>query len=243
MKLRLQKVLAAAGIASRRAAEDLIRQRRVTVNGRLAVLGMQIDPVSDKVAVDGDRVPVDLQKRYLMLNKPAGVITTRSDSKRRNTVMDLIDVKERVFPVGRLDVATEGLLVLTNDGDLAHRLAHPSFGVEKLYLAQINGAFGPREMAKLKRGVRVDASGRPAKATRVLIRGATRGRTPRTLVEVGVHEGRNHVVRKMFEASGRPVTRLTRIGFGPLTLGRLRPGQARELSRAEVASLYRAVGL
>lgn len=242
MKLRLQKALASAGIASRRAAEDLIRQGRVTVNGRPASLGMQIDPSSDKVALDGDRVPINPNKRYLILNKPPEVITTRTDPKGRPTVIDLVNVKERVFPVGRLDGATEGLLLLTNDGDLAHRLAHPSFGVEKLYLAQVEGRFGPREAARLKRGVRIDES-RPAKATRVSVRGVTRGRDPRTLVEIGVHEGRKHVVRKMFETIGCRVTRLTRIRFGPLRIGRLRPGEFRDLTASEVSALYRAVGL
>lgn len=204
---------------------------------------MRVDPAVDRIAVDGDRVPIDSTKRYVIFNKPAGFITTRRDPEGRQTVFDLIDVAERVFPVGRLDAQTEGLLLLTNDGDLAHRLAHPSYGVEKVYLADVEGHWDPIHSKRLiEEGVRID-SGRKARATKVRVRGSTGARTPKSLVEIGIHEGRKHVVRRMLEASGYPVRRLTRIAFGPLRLGRLGPGRYRDLTASEVASLYRAVGL
>lgn len=242
--VRIQKVLSAAGIASRRGAEDLIRQGRVTVNEKIAVLGQRVEPSSDLIRVDDQRVPSDSSKRYLMLNKPQGVITTRSDPRKRPTVLDLVEAKERVYPIGRLDAATEGLLLLTNDGELAHRLAHPSFDVDKIYVAEVDGHVDPKTVAGLVReGVHVDASGRRARAEKVRVIGARRRPASRTVVEITIHEGRKHVVRKMLERSGHPVRRLVRTAIGPLRLGRLRPGEHRDLTPAEVASLYRAVGL
>lgn len=242
--VRIQKVLSAAGVASRRAAEDLIRQGRVTVNGRTAALGQRIDPASDVIRVDDERIAADLGKRYLVLNKPGGVITTRSDPQKRPTVVDLVGEADGVYPVGRLDAATEGLLLLTNDGDLAHRLAHPSYGIGKVYLAEIDGLFDAKQATRLvKTGVRIDDSGRKARAEKVRILGTRTRPAPRTVLELTIHEGRKHVVRKMLESSGHPVRRLVRTAFGPLKLGRLRPGEHRDLTQAEVASLYRAVGL
>lgn len=241
--VRIQKVLAAAGVASRRGAEDLVRAGRVTVNGGKAVLGTRVEPAKDVIAVDGERLPTDPTRRYLILNKPAGFITTRSDPQGRPTVLDLVAARERIFPVGRLDADTEGLLLLTNDGDLAHRLAHPSFGIDKVYVAEVEGALAPAEFTRLtSEGVRIDA-GRKAKAAKIRRLATVGGRRPRTTVEITVHEGRKHVVRKMLGALGHPVRRLVRTGFGPLRLGRLGSGRYRELSPREVAALYRAVGL
>lgn len=242
--VRIQKVLSAAGVSSRRAAEDLIRQGRVTVNGRKAELGRRVDPASDRVEVDGERVAADPGKRYLVLNKPAGVITTRSDPQKRPTVMDLVSTDAQVYPVGRLDAATEGLLLLTNDGEVAHRLAHPSYEVSKVYLAEVEGLFDAVRGARLiKSGIRIDESARKAKAEKVRVLGTRSRPAPASILEVTVHEGRNHVVRKMLEATGHPVKKLVRTAVGPLKLGHLRPGEHRELTPREIASLYRAVGL
>ncbi len=242
---RLQKALARAGIGSRRAVEELIRAGRVKVNGKPATLGQRVDPSKDSVEVDGGRIPLDAALAYYVLYKPAGVITTSRDPRGRRTVLDLIDVAERVYPVGRLDAATEGLLILTNDGELAHRLAHPSFEIPKTYLARV---FGVPDRAAARRlmgeGVAIDdsATSRPARADRVRIL-APGGSWKEGLLEITVHEGRRHVVRRMLAALGHPVRRLVRISVGPLKLGRLAPGSYRRLTPAEVASLYRAARL
>lgn len=236
-------MLAEAGVASRRAAEDLIRSGRVTVNGRPAVLGQRVDPSRDVVAVDGGRLATDPGRVYYALNKPAGVITTARDPRGRKTVLDLVGVGRRVYPVGRLDVATEGLLLLTNDGALAYRLTHPSFEVEKTYVAEVSGLLDRAAAARLTReGVPIDG-GRPARPARVRILKTVAGREPRSLVEIAIHEGRKHVVRAMLERSGHPVRRLVRTAIGPVRLGRLASGTYRKLTQAEVSSLYRAVGL
>lgn len=242
-KVRLQKVLAAAGVASRRAAEQLISQGRVTVNGKPAELGQKVDPQADLVRVDGSRIATNLKKVYFALNKPEGVITTARDPRDRTTVLDLIGVGERVVPVGRLDVATEGLLLLTNDGELVHRLTHPSFEVEKVYVAEVAGVVSRGTLEKLtKQGVRIEA-GRPARAVKARTLDTRRGGGGRSVIELTIHEGRKHVVRKMLEEVGHPVRRLTRTAFGPISLGRLKSGDYRALTASEVSSLYRAVGL
>lgn len=246
---RLQKALARAGMGSRRAVEDMIRAGRVRVNGEPAVLGQRIDASKDSVEVDGSRVPLDATRAYYVLHKPAGVITTSRDPAGRKTVLDLVGVPERVYPVGRLDAATEGLLILTNDGELAHRLAHPSFEIPKTYLARVAGVPDRSAIRRLVgEGVDIGRRGEGgaqrelARADRVRIL-APGGAWKEGLLEITVHEGRRHVVRRMLAALGYPVRRLVRISVGPLKLGRLASGSYRRLTPAEVASLYRAAGL
>lgn len=240
--VRLQKVLAQAGIASRRAAEDLIRQGRVSVNGTPAVIGQRADPSVDRIEIDGRLVFVDEDKRYLIFNKPPGVVTTAADPQGRPTVMDLVGEETRLFPVGRLDMGTEGLLVLTNDGELAHRMTHPSFEIAKTYVAEVKGSVGRSALRRLTQGVEID-DGRPAKAVHARVLDSLKGSDPRSVVELTIHEGRKHVVRRMLEGLGFPVARLTRTAIGPLRLGRLASGSYRNLTREEVEALYREAGL
>jgi 23S rRNA pseudouridine2605 synthase len=235
---RLQKVLAHAGFGSRRAMEELIAAGRVRVNGRRAELGQRVDPTKDVVEVDGSLVPLLPDLVHYLLNKPAGVVATASDPQGRPTVLDLYEGDRRVWPVGRLDADSEGALLLTNDGELTHRLTHPRFEVPRVYLAEVRGTPRPPALRALARGVELD-DGRTAPA-RVRVRGA-RGAT--SLVEITVTEGRNRQVRRMLESVGHPVTRLVRVRIGPLMLGRLRPGTYRRLGAGEVSALYRSVGL
>jgi 23S rRNA pseudouridine2605 synthase len=229
---RLQKALARAGLGSRRACEDLIRAGRVTVDGRVASLGDRVDPARARVEVDGARVPLDPGLRYFALNKPPGVVTTARDPQRRPDVSAYLPRGPRVFPVGRLDRETEGLLLLTNDGELANRLTHPRYGVEKEYLAEVDGVPSDRALSRLVRGVRLeDGVARARAAVRVA---RTRGRTGVRLV---MTEGRKREVRRMLAAVGFPVRRLVRVRVGPIRLGRLRPGGVRELEPAEVRRL------
>lgn len=242
-RVRLQKLLAGAGIASRRKAEDLIRKGLVTVDGQPAVLGERVDPTASVVEVSGRRVSLDPGKHYYALNKPAGVVTTRRDPEGRTTVLDLVGFAEHVVPVGRLDAATEGLLLLTNDGELSHRLAHPSYEVPRTYLAEVKGTPGRIALRRLtEEGVPI-GGGETAKADRVEIKDLRQGRDARSLLEITVHEGRKHVIRRMLSAVELPVVRLVRTRFGPLRLERLKPGSYRRLTPDEVAELYRAVGL
>jgi len=228
---RLQKVLARAGIGSRRVAEDLIAEGRVTVNGRIAVLGARVDPEADLIEVDGAAVGTRADLVHYLLNKPAGVVTTASDPQGRPTVVALVPDEPRVFPVGRLDADTEGLLLLTNDGELAHRLTHPSFGVDKEYLAEVRGSPSRGALRALRQGVALDdGPTAPAKASLV---------SP-TVVRLVIHEGRNRQVRRMCDAVGHPVARLVRTRIGPLSDDRLRPGTWRRLTPAEVRSLQQA---
>ena len=235
--IRLQKVLASSGIGSRRACEELIAAGRVAVNGRVVrEMGTRIDPASDLVAVDGVPVPVVPDLVHLALNKPRGVHSTMSDDQGRPCVGDYVaDRTDRVFHVGRLDAESEGLLLLTNDGALAHRITHPSFGVPKTYLVQIDGRPSRRLPQQLRSGVELDDG--PARADEARIIGGT---DYATQIEVVIHDGRNRVVRRMFDALGHPVRRLVRTAIGPLALGELRPGKVRHLSVAEVRSLYKA---
>ena len=236
-RIRLQKALASSGIGSRRACEELIVAGRVSVNGSVVrELGTRVDPTTDEVAVDGVTVPLVPDLVYLALNKPRGVLSTMADEAGRPCVGDYVaDRADRVFHVGRLDADSEGLLLLTNDGTLAHRITHPSFGVPKTYLVQIDGR-APRRLAQqLRAGVELDDGLARADAARIV--GATDAGTQ---VEVVIHDGRNRVVRRMFDALGHPVRRLVRTHIGPLPLAELRPGRLRALSPPEVRSLYQA---
>jgi len=225
---RLQKVLAAVGLGSRRACEELIAEGRVTVDGEVAELGRRVDPDVARVEVDGVPISVRPGLVHYLLNKPAGVVTTASDPQGRPTVLDLVPPQPRIFPVGRLDAATEGLLLLTNDGDLTHRLTHPSFGVEKEYLAEVDTPPTRGELRRLREGVDLE-DGRTAPARVTLV--------PPRAVRLVIHEGRNRQVRRMLDAVGHPVRRLVRTRIGPLTDRRLRPGEWRPLTPAEVRRL------
>lgn len=238
MEERLQKVLAHAGVASRRAVEEMIAGGRVTVNGRPARLGQKVDPTKDEVQVDGSRVPLQTDLVWYVVNKPTGVVSTASDPEGRPTVVELVDAPARVWPVGRLDIDSEGLVLLTNDGDLTHRLTHPSFEVPKTYLVEVSGGLGDQAIRRLLKGVELEDG--PASATRVQV---VDRRPGGTLVEVTITQGRNRQVRRMFEAVGSRVLRLVRVSLGPLMLGRLKPGRARRLGPEEVRTLYRAAGL
>ncbi|CAN5781558.1 pseudouridine synthase [soil metagenome] len=225
---RLQKVLARVGIGSRRVCEDLIEEGRVTVNGEVAELGRRVEADEDLVEVDGAPIGVRPGLVYYLLNKPAGVITTASDPQGRPTVMGLVPEEPRVFPVGRLDLETEGLLLLTNDGELANRIAHPSHGVEKEYLAEVRGEPSRATLRKLREGIELeDGITAPAQASLV---------AP-TLVRLTIHEGRNRQVRRMLDAVGHPVVRLIRTKLGPLTDRRLAPGAWRPLALPELRAL------
>ncbi|MGH8981208.1 MAG: pseudouridine synthase, partial [Acidimicrobiales bacterium] len=228
---RLQKVLARAGIGSRRACDELIERGRVTVNGAPAEPGKRVDPRADAVAVDGVPVPVAPDLVYYLVNKPSGVVTTASDPEGRRTVVDLVPAAPRVFPVGRLDYDTEGLLVLTNDGELAQRLAHPSHGIAKEYLAEVEGTPSAGALRRLREGVELDDG--PTQP-------ATVGSVSPGLLRIVIHEGRNHQVRRMCEAVGHPVRRLVRTRIGPVADTSLRPGRWRLLSSVEVRALYGA---
>jgi len=228
---RLQKTLAAVGFGSRRACEQLIVDGRVSVNGLPARLGQRIDVEHDTIAVDGVSVPVRPGFVCYLLNKPAGVITTADDPYDRPTVVALVPAEPRVFPVGRLDADTEGLLLLTNDGDLAHRLTHTSFGVEKEYLAEVEGAPRPADVRMLREGVELDDG--PTAPARVSL-------TAPNVLRITIHEGRNRQVRRMCEAVGHPVTRLVRVRIGPIADRGLAPGSFRALTTAEVRSLESA---
>lgn len=232
--VRLQKVLANAGVASRRASEDLIVRGRVRVNGEVVTeLGTRIDPEADLVDVDGQAVQLDASKRYVMLNKPTGVVSSMRDDRGRQDLRRFAgEWEERLFNVGRLDAETSGLLVLTNDGELAQVLAHPSFGVTKVYIAKVRGTVTAQTIAKLTRGVDLDDG--PIRADKARLLDSSRGSS---LVELTLHSGRNRIVRRMMAAVGHPVTELVRRQFGPLHLGTLPAGKARELSKVERGAL------
>jgi 23S rRNA pseudouridine2605 synthase len=234
--VRLQKVLAAAGVGSRRACEELIAAGRVSVNGRVVTeQGLRVDPLTAVVHVDGARVTVRDDLVYLAVNKPRGVLSAMSDSRGRRTVADLVqDRAERLFHVGRLDADSEGLLLLTNDGELAHKLMHPSFGVQKTYLATVPGPVARDVGRRLEQGVVLEDG--PAKVDRFRV---VQSHPPRAIVEVVLHEGRKHIVRRMLAEVGHPVERLVRTAIGPVQLGGQRAGSVRALTRAEVAELFR----
>ncbi|WP_028709351.1 pseudouridine synthase [Propionicicella superfundia] len=239
--VRLQKVLAEAGIASRRASEILIAEGRVEVNGKLVTeQGRRVDPMADVIRVDGSRVPPPQRHLYLVLNKPRGVVSTMSDPEGRRAIGDLLGKHrhERLFHVGRLDADTEGLLLLTNDGEFGHRLAHPSYEVTKTYLAQVEGLLTAKTVRRLEKGVTLEDGPVRPDQVRVVEKSAHR-----TLVRVVLHEGRNRIVRRMFDAVGHPVARLSRIAIGPVRLGTLKEGATRPLTREELGALMDLVGL
>lgn len=233
---RLQKVLAAANVGSRRYCDQLIAAGRVTVDGEVAAVGTQVDPTAVEVRVDGQRVNINPQLVYYMLNKPRGVVSTASDPQGRPTVMDLVDIDQRVFTVGRLDMDSEGLLLLTNDGDLTHALTHPSYAVERVYVAKVRGVLSKQAQSRLREGVVLEDG--PARARSVRVLGRAGGRS---LVELMLTEGRKREVRRMLGAVGSRVERLARVAYGGVELGELGQGSWRPLSWQEVARLYAAV--
>lgn len=241
--VRLQKVLSQAGVASRRVAERMITDGRVQVDGRVVTeLGTRVDPGRAEIKVDGSRVLLDDSMVYLVVNKPRGMHSTMSDDRGRPCIGDLVEQRvrgnARLFHVGRLDADTEGLLLLTNDGELAHRLMHPSFEVPKTYLATVTGSV-PRGLGKtLRAGVELDDG--PAKVDDFAVVDAVPGKT---MVRVTLHEGRKHIVRRLLAAVGFPVSDLVRTDIGPVSLGDQRPGSIRPLTRKELGDLNRAVGL
>ena len=241
--IRLQKVLSQAGIASRRVAERMIRDGRIEVDGRIVTeLGTRVDPETAEIKVDGGRIVLDDSMVYLAINKPRGMHSTMSDDRGRPCVGDLVEHRVRgnkkLFHVGRLDADTEGLLLLTNDGELAHRLMHPSYEVPKTYLATVVGSV-PRGLGKtLKAGIQLDDG--PVALDDFAVVDAVPGKT---LVRVTLHEGRNRIVRRILEEVGFPVKELVRTDIGPVTLGDQRPGSSRVLTRKEVGELSKAVGL
>src|SRR5512143_2287642 len=234
---RLQKILARAGFASRRGAERLMLEGRVTVNGEIArELGTKADLATDDVRVDGVRVKAPKGPVYLVLNKPRGVVTTRQDPEGRRTVMDLVPPVPGLFPVGRLDVTTEGLILLTNDGAFAERVSHPRYEVPRVYQAKVHGVPDERALERLRRGVSIEREVMAADRVRVL------EADNNAWVELTLHEGKQHEVRRMLEAVGHPVSKLKRVAFGPVTTRGLEPGQFRVLAPEEVAGLVRGVG-
>jgi 23S rRNA pseudouridine2605 synthase len=237
--IRLQKVLAAAGLGSRRGCEEMIAAGRVEVNGRVATLGARVDPARDVVRLDGSQVPTAAGLVYFAVHKPRGMLSTMSDERGRSSLAEMVeDLTVTVHHVGRLDADSEGLMILTNDGPLSHRLTHPSFGVAKVYVAEVEGVVPRAVTRSLTEGIELEDG--PVRADAVKLVDATK---ERSVLEVTIHEGRNHVVRRMFDTVGFPVTRLARVAVGPIRLGDLKPGRRRHLQQGEVQSLYRAVGL
>ena len=232
---RLQKILSEMGVASRRHAEDLIREGRVTINGRAARIGDKVDPLRDHIKVDGRLVTSQGAKVYLMLHKPKNVVTTAEDPEGRTTVMDLVKGKlPRLFPVGRLDYDAEGIILLTNDGELAHRLSHPSFQVPRTYSVKVKGKPSPEEIRRMSRGMTLEDG--PTAPCRVVLRKETR---ENAWVEMTLHEGRNRQVKRMWERMGYLVLKLNRRSFAGLSLGDLKAGEYRHLRPKEVEKLKR----
>ena len=237
---RLQKVLARAGVGSRRVCEDMIDAGRISVNGAVVtVQGMRVDPHTDKIAVDGQRLELRDDRVSYAVNKPFGVLTAMSDDRGRPTIGDMVgDLAPGLVHVGRLDQDTEGLLIVTNDGELAHRLAHPSYGVKKTYLAQVSGSVGRDLHRRLRGGIELDDG--PVKVDGFRVVDTHAGQS---VVEVVLHEGRKHIVRRLLAAVNLPVSRLTRTAVGPVSLQRMRSGAIRRLTRQEVGALEELVGL
>ncbi len=236
--IRLQKVLAAAGIASRRASETLIHEGRVEVNGHVVIeQGTRVDPQRDVVRVDGSRIPPPRRHLYMAINKPRGVVSTMDDPEGRRTLSDLLEGARpgkpaRLFHVGRLDTDTDGLLILTNDGDFAHKLAHPSYEVPKTYMAEVEGIVSQATLKKLRTGVTLEDG--PLVPSSVKLVSTAKDRS---LVKITLHEGRNRIVRRTMESVGHPVRHLSRIGIGPVRLGPLLSGELRDLTREELGGL------
>lgn len=232
--IRLQKLLALAGVASRRGSEILMLNGEVEVNGEVVTrLGTKVDPGKDVVRVGGKRLPPISGKVYLALNKPRGVVSTMSDPEGRRNLSDVVaDRPERLFHVGRLDTDTEGLIILTNDGDFANRLAHPSYEVDKTYVAEVEGEIFPNVRKQLLAGVTLEDG--PVTVTKARI---METRKDKSIIELVIHEGRNRIVRRLLDHLGHPVTRLTRTRIGPVRLGSMKPGEMRDLSREELGEL------
>jgi len=237
---RLQKLLAESGIASRRGSEDLIRAGRVEVDGEVVTrLGTRVDAARAVIRVDGARIPPRSERAYLALNKPVGVVATMRDPEGRRCIADLLsDRTDRLFHIGRLDTDTGGLLLLTNDGDFAQRVAHPSFAVSKTYVAEVSGSVAPRMGRLLLAGVELEDG--PVVADEFKVLATSPGKS---IVELVLHEGRNRIVRRLLAHIGHPVQRLTRTAIGPVSLGRLPSGHVRELSREELGELLDVAGL
>lgn len=237
--IRLQKVLANAGVASRRTCEILIAEGRVEVNGRPVLEpGTRVDPERDTIRVDGSRIPPPRRHVYIVLNKPRGVISTMDDPEGRETLTDYVPSKPRLFHVGRLDTDTEGLLILTNDGDFTHRMTHPKFEVQKTYLVEVEGFTDNKTLKTLEKGLRLDDG--PIKPDKVKLVSRT---DTKSLLQITLHSGRNRIVRRMMDSIGHPVRRLSRISIGPVKLGQLQVGQTRELTSAELGALLDSVGM
>ena len=238
--IRLQKVLSEAGVASRRASEQLIADGRVEVNGQVVTeQGRRVNPETDHIRVDGSRIPPPRRHLYMVLNKPRGVVSTMEDPEGRPTLSDYLPrTKERLFHVGRLDTETEGLIVLTNDGDFAHRLAHPSYQVPKTYTVQAAGVMDNRILKRLEKGVTLDDG--PVRPDKVKLISRAQDRT---LLAITLHEGRNRVVRRMMDTVGHPVDRLSRTEIGPIRLGNLKVGETRDLTREELGALLDLIGM
>ncbi|MFT8395879.1 pseudouridine synthase [Propionibacterium sp.] len=231
--VRLQKVLAQAGIASRRASEQLIVEGRVEVDGRVVTeLGTRVDPGHATVRVDGARIPPPRRHLYLLLNKPRGVVSTMEDPQDRPTLAEYVPRHQRLFHVGRLDTDTDGLIILTNDGEFAHRLSHPSYEVPKTYLVDAEGLLENRTLRRLEKGVTLEDGFIKADKVKLVTRGPEH-----TMVQITLHSGRNRIVRRMMDSVGHPVRKLARIAIGPVRLGRLQAGETRELSREELGEL------
>jgi 23S rRNA pseudouridine2605 synthase len=235
MEQRLQKIMADMGVASRRKAEELIMEGRVTVNGKGAVIGMKADPATDHIKVDGKLLVSPERKVYFIFNKPRGVVTSLSDPEGRPTVSDFLrGVKQRVFPVGRLDYDSEGMLILTNDGDFAHSVLHPSKKIPKTYLVKIKGVLEEEEITKLRTGIRLDRTvTAPAKVKRL------RKGEHNSWIEMTISEGKKRQIRRMLERVGHQVIRLMRIRIGGLEMGPLKPGALRRLTLAEIEKIRR----
>jgi 23S rRNA pseudouridine2605 synthase len=231
--IKVHKAISDAGLMSRRAAEALIREGRVTVDGRGVTLGQRVDPETAVVEVDGKRIPVAPGKVTYLVNKPLGVISTAADPQGRTTLIDLVPREPRVVPVGRLDADSEGLILVSNDGELTHRVTHPSFGVTKTYTALVTGQIGTAALRSLTEGVVLDDGPANALSARILDR---RDRT--TMIEIVLGEGRNREVRRMCDEIGYPVERLVRTAIGSIRDRTLKPGEWRLLEPAEVAGLY-----
>ena len=229
---RVQKVLSAAGVASRRVAEDMMDDERITINGVIATLGDKVDPAIDVICLDGAVVSIDPTRRTVLLNKPVGVISTAEDTHGRQTVVELVGADERLYPVGRLDADSEGLILLTNDGAMTQRLTHPSYGVDKEYLVSVEGAPSRGALRMLREGIDLeDGLTSPAKVSEL----------QPGLLKIVIHEGRNRQIRRMCDAIGHPATRLVRTRIGPITDGSLKPGEWRDLQASEVRSIETAV--
>jgi len=239
--VRLQKVLARAGVASRRASEELIARGRVAVNGSVVTeQGTRVDPAHDVIRVDGARIPPERHHAYVVLNKPRGVLSAMEDDRGRQTLADFVHRRggERLFHVGRLDADTEGLILLTNDGEFAQRMSHPSYEVRKTYIAVVEGSLEHAVLARLRKGITLEDGPIQPDKIRIVARDAHQ-----TMVELTLHSGRNRIVRRIFEAVGHPVRRLSRTAIGPVRLGTLKSGEVRDLTSQELGSLLDAIKL